>query len=161
MVLGRGPSWGCSQDTDWGWIIWRLNWGWRSHFQDSPCTPLLAGGLSSSPPWPCYSAAWASSHYGGWLLPPWPHQLSDPRKTPRRKPESLLLPSHSCLILCVKNQSLSPLTLRKRRTGLHLLNKLSKNSGTSFKIATFGKIQILILSPLQWVLFSSRFRIAF
>ena len=115
----------------------------------------------ASVPLPCYSAAWPSSQYGGWLLTPCPHQLSDPRKTPRRKPESLLHPSHSCLILCVKNQLLSPLTLRKRRTGLHLLNKLSKNSGTSFKIATFGKIQILMLSPFQWVIFSSHFRIAF
>ena len=47
-------------------IIWRLDCGWRNHFQSGSLTWLTNWFLF---PWPPHKAAWASSWHDGWLPP--------------------------------------------------------------------------------------------
>lgn len=49
VVPVQGLSSGCSQYVIRAGITWRLDWGWRIHFQDGALTGPLAGGLGSSP----------------------------------------------------------------------------------------------------------------
>ena len=44
-VRGVAKSW--TWLSNWTTDLWRLDWSWRTHFQDDSLTRLLAGGLSS------------------------------------------------------------------------------------------------------------------